>query len=466
MAGGIVLMIALFATALAVTPRRDARFPTQWDSRVEPLARFVADARGHEFKRPVFVNFMTPEQYRELAVGPLEVDPDTKAYYEELEAFYRALGLLGGNPDLTDTSTEMRDAATLAYYVPHEQMIYVRGTEMTASLKLTLVHELTHALQHQIFPAVIEGMRTPEQEFAARALVEGDAQRIEQEYFNSLAEGEQKEIIRQAEADYNASQSSLGAKRVGILSASMSAPYALGSEWAWAVAELPDGIDDAFDAPPETEAELIDLFAYLHRNGSEAVSTKASTDTIPPPAFFSGSLLGTEVGALTWYLLIAHHVDSKTAFTAVSGYETDRMTITRKTDGLCAELIFDVNDRGEQKEMRDALEKARLKLVASRATVDWKNDEVTLRVCDPGTSAPPQELDVSSLFIAPVFRNIAAGVAFRDGLDPTEARCAVDRVFASYDIKSMQAVLDVESRDDTVARRFVSDMEAAATACG
>ena len=48
-------------------------------------------------------------------------------------------------------STSVSDGGTLAFYDPTDERVRVRGTEMTVGLEVTLVHELTHALQDQHF---------------------------------------------------------------------------------------------------------------------------------------------------------------------------------------------------------------------------------------------------------------------------------------------------------------------------
>ena len=65
---------------------------------------------------------------------------------------------------------------------------------------MTLVHELTHALDDQVFglerPELEE--RTDEADFGFSALVEGNASRVDAAYVESLSPDEQVEYFRQA----------------------------------------------------------------------------------------------------------------------------------------------------------------------------------------------------------------------------------------------------------------------------
>src|SRR4030095_4110534 len=90
-------------------------------------------------------------QYRAYATHDGAMSADDREYYRTSARFFRALGLIGGDVDLAAEQDETSDSDTPAKYSPTDRSVYVRGVDVTPSLRVTLVHELTHALQDQIF---------------------------------------------------------------------------------------------------------------------------------------------------------------------------------------------------------------------------------------------------------------------------------------------------------------------------
>ena len=67
------------------------------------------------------------------------------------EAQLRAVGLVAGGVDLLDSVSDLQQSGVLAYYDPKRERITVRGKELDVARRVTLAHELTHALQDQHF---------------------------------------------------------------------------------------------------------------------------------------------------------------------------------------------------------------------------------------------------------------------------------------------------------------------------
>ena len=77
----------------------------------------------------------------------------------------------------------------------------MRGTDLTdVDVRITLVHELTHALQDQRFDLtrLDDAIETSGEDFALTALVEGDATSIEDDYLYSLPQAEQDAYFAEA----------------------------------------------------------------------------------------------------------------------------------------------------------------------------------------------------------------------------------------------------------------------------
>src|SRR3546814_898086 len=193
MVGGTLLVGAL-AVVTGVTDSGPDH-PDTWDPRVAQLVEFVEDERGLTFDHPVHVDFLTAEQYSAQTTS----DPDGVADEEQAEldryaSELRAFGLATGEVDLFEAYNAVSDAGTLAFYDPSDERIQVRGTEVTVGLQVTLVHELTHALQDQHFD--LERLYDDENDNNASTaflgLIEGDAMRIEDAYVSSELDAEEK----------------------------------------------------------------------------------------------------------------------------------------------------------------------------------------------------------------------------------------------------------------------------------
>ena len=223
-----------------------------------------------------------------------------------------ALGLIGGDVDLAAEQDEISDSGTLAEYSPADRTIFVRGVEVTASLRVTLVHELTHALQDQIFNLNVSRTQSDGEAFALRALAEGDAMRIENEYYDTLSDDEQQQVADQAEADQRTSKA-LNSDSAPILLALFGAPYDLGAPFVHLLDSIGE-LDHAFRSPPTSEENVFDPASFLADDRPQHVVP----EPVPTDATFVADM-GSDIGVVLWYLLIATHSDQKHALTAVDG---------------------------------------------------------------------------------------------------------------------------------------------------
>src|SRR3954451_8054945 len=147
---------------------------------------------------------------------------------EELDkntALLRAVGLVHGKVDLFGAANKLSDDGTLAAYDPHDKHVRIRGTELTPSLRVTLVHELTHAAQDQHFD-LERTFSTDTGDTAFRSLVEGDAMRIENRYIDEMSDSDRAAYDKENEAEVKDANLS---EVPPALTAFFDAPYTLGS---------------------------------------------------------------------------------------------------------------------------------------------------------------------------------------------------------------------------------------------
>src|SRR5262249_8054576 len=142
---------------------------------------------------PVYVNFMTEDEFKAKVATPAgQQSEEEKQQMKEAVEVFRALGLVQGDVNLLEQSNTLRQGGTLAYYDSKTKRVYVRGTELDVSRKVTLAHELTHVLQDQSFDlSKLTKLDSDDARIAFRTIVEGDATRIEDKYIQSLSQADQ-----------------------------------------------------------------------------------------------------------------------------------------------------------------------------------------------------------------------------------------------------------------------------------
>lgn len=163
---------------------------------VRELARETAAIRGLGFVREVPLRVET--QAEVLAHQRAEREgPSKPGDAEVLESrVATALGIVPDGVDLGDAIARLVGAEAQGYYDPDEAVLVLTEREAAAlpalgpagiEARVTVVHELTHALQHQHFPGrVLAGrVQPPDLSDAARArlaLLEGDATVVAMEW--------------------------------------------------------------------------------------------------------------------------------------------------------------------------------------------------------------------------------------------------------------------------------------------
>jgi hypothetical protein len=387
--GVALVLVIVLAAAVVVFGRvrhKTVAHPAQWDSRVLDIVHFDEKHRGLTFKHPVFVDFLTPEQYGERArsqVNRLSDEDKTKLQTEEGQL--RALGLIAGNVDLVKANEDLADSGTAAFYDPETQRVSVRGTDMTVELRVTLAHELTHALQDQYFdigPKREAAFKTSGESTAFRALVEGDATRIENEYVQSLSDKEQSEYFGSNSASVEKSQADL----TGVpsaLQAFMAAPYAYGPPFA----ELLDAhggqstVDAAFKHPPVDDEQQIDPRQFVDDHGPLHV------DKPSLPAGVTKETDSGDFGATSWYLMLAERIPPLEALAATDGWGGDAYVTYDQNGKACTRIAWKGDTSRDLDEMHDALDKWVAAMPSGAATVEAQGDQLLVEACDPGQDA-------------------------------------------------------------------------------
>jgi hypothetical protein len=417
----IVAVAGLAAAAIVVVTSRGGDHPDEWDDRVAPLAEFVERERGLSFDHPVTVEFLTEDEYSSASrtdEGPLtEVD---RRLIDEWGATFTALGLVPAGTDMFDTSNEMADSGTLAFYDPATERVTVRGTEMSTGLAVTLVHELVHVAQDQAFDLQQPPPGNSSGAFQAyNALIEGDASRIELAYLATLSDDEQTAYWDEYGADFDESQEQLS-DVPGALQAMFAAPYVLGQPVVDIIAS--DGgntaVDGAFDDPPASGEHLFDPRSYF------AGDEPADLDTPDLPDGAERVGLPDALGATTLFVLLSERIDPLEALSAADGWGGDRYAAYRIDDRTCVRANLVGDSPTDTDEIARALEAWAAAGPTGAASVEAGGETVTFASCavpaDAAATAPTPGGSYDALGL-PAARAQLMAVAADSGRSPDEA---------------------------------------------
>ncbi len=172
----LIAAIALLSaiTASCADPVVDE--PQTWDDRIEPLAHFVESHRGHTFERPVKVKYLSDADFERLT--SLGGGPNSTSDRAD-----KRLQQLGIAPSGATASQQAQQGSKLVgLYQPSNKSLLVREGDFDDQTRAVVVHELTHALQDQVFGMPTSTPNNVDAVIATSAVIEGDATRIESDY--------------------------------------------------------------------------------------------------------------------------------------------------------------------------------------------------------------------------------------------------------------------------------------------
>jgi hypothetical protein len=432
----IVVVVALgIGAGVFVSRDRNSgpAHPKDWDPRVLDLVSFDEQHRDLTYKHPVFIDFVTAEEYskrtRPEQGGLSEED---KKDLESGAAQLRALGLASDTLDLFSAANDLADNGTLAFYDPETERVTVRGTELTVDVKVTLVHELTHVLQDQYFD--IKGARfsafaTSGESEAFRSMVEGDAVRIENEYVDSLSSADQAAYREATKSAVDTAKTDLH-DVPAALQALQQAPYIFGPRVLSLIEEEDGtkGINDALRTPPTTEEELVDPRALFAHEGAKTVGEPALPDGVKDRTD-SG-----DFGALSMFLMLGERIDPFQALRASDGWGGDAYTSFEQDGRACIRVAFTGDTLEDTNEMKDALDAWVAAMPAGTASLqDDGGSVLLLQSCDPGKDSGlvinNRSLD---LVVIPAIREEVMVSGVKDGGFGTDKAFALGDCFVRH----------------------------------
>ena len=373
-----VLVSGLVAVVGSISLRDP--WPKRWDPRVAPMVSFVEKARRLPFQHPVKVTFLSSADFDHKVIGsanarkgwvtlrngaklPALVCSDSpQSSWARCNVNGRALDpdrdaavLLGFVSPTASVDVEFGDLTggdIVGVFRPRQGDILVRG-QLDATKSVTIVLELTHAWQTQHFGRVLDRAKDGDERMALRALVEGDAVRIENQYRDSLPADQQDAIQSAEEQDFSqwtakedrrSAQAEVGDSTVtddqsrSFELAAFEFPYRYGPTFVEAVAARGGevAVDSAFINLPTGTDQILDpeiYFAQTVRPAVPIISAHTGRDFVRNHLTF---------GAYRLQMLLAPQVGRVQAHRIAANWNGDSMQVTQTGSGreIRVEIAF------------------------------------------------------------------------------------------------------------------------------
>jgi hypothetical protein len=415
-------------------PRVVHHYPEHWNHRIAPLARIAAKDRGLDFEHPVAVRFLKPAAFRKaLTKQDGKTTKRDQRQVRRTEAELRALGLLSGNVDLTHAAKSAAGASVLAYYSFRTKSITVRGRTLTPSIKATLVHELTHVLQDQNFRVGHRMRELAKAEHPADeaydvldAIVEGDANRVEQLYRASLSPKQQKALDAAQRRESAGAQPGLAAVPQ-IVVALMSAPYELGLAMTDTLSAEGGNaaVDHLLRRPPAHDVVLLDpVRALTGATGAAHVPTT-------PVGKGEKQVDSGEFGAVSLYLMLSSRDSQAESLAAADGWAGDSYVAYRHSGTTCMRLRFAGRTPTDTGRIHSALQQWAA-AGPGAAAVTTVGGRAQVQSCDPGTHVRSGSGSPTHAVTFAAVRNQYIVTLTRGHVPPAAAGCITAHLFATY----------------------------------
>lgn len=333
-------------------------------SDVEELAAFAEQEFGADLLVAVPVRFLSEESF---VAGFGEAGPSLLSSDEERGL--ELLGLLDPAQNVQSMLRRSNEVAIVGLYDSLAGDITVRGGELDDLVRSTIVHEIVHALQdHHRPPSTVTS--DGDHALAVRSLVEGDAVRIEDRWWEHTLGTRALDLPEVV--DEEPAWRTLPA----ILRWRGEVPYVLGPLLA---AHLEDSgqLDEAFARPPRSTLGLLDVELWDE--------TPVAVDSGP----VDGELLWWDrLGPGVLALQLSAAVDASTALDLARAWRGDEMVVWRGDDGrACARQVVTMSAAPAARRAAEALRGA-----AEGSTVRVE------RCSDDDAPAPPPSEVVDELY--------------------------------------------------------------------
>jgi hypothetical protein len=412
---------------------------TTWDPRVIDIVNFVERRRGLRFKHPVPMEFLDSAAFDKTVTTSGSPSVGQKTELDNTLATLRAVGLAEGNPDLQAAENKVASQSILGLYSPHAKRVYVRGSNLTPDVRVTLAHELTHALQDQYFGLSRLGLGDSGPDTAFRALAEADAVRIEDSYVDTLSSADSKAF--EATRTKQAKDADVPDVPEALID-DLAFPYVFGPAFVATLEQQGgnDAVDGAFRKPPQSEAQIVDPQSYLDG---------VTVTKVPAPSLASGQHQiekPHDVGQVSLLEVLGDRLPYDQAWGALKGWTGDQGVNYREGPKVCFAGDTALKDAAGA-DTYAAAAQAWAATMPAASVRRLSPTVVDLRSCDPGPGfrhAVPQPSAFKTLGL----RSSIVAELQKAGLKRSLATCASDAVIAKLGAGPLLDLDNVTDQND------------------
>ena len=293
----------------------------------------IEKSTGLKFKTPPKLEVRTKAQLREFLVGKFnEQQPAQELASEEI--VYKTLGLIPQGLDLRKFLLDLYTEQIVGFYDPSKKVLYIVEGAPREIARITVAHELIHALQDQYLnlDSLQRATGDADRTLAAQAVVEGQAT---YEQMINMVGGERniaarlpggwdqvRQMIREAR-----NEMPVFATAPILIQEALIFPYLSGAEFVRRFKEQRPGQSPLQHLPVSTE-QVLQTSAFFGTRPD--LPTRV---TLPAPRVGERAYENT-VGELGIRIFVYEHgKDQNTALRAAAGWDGDRYVLVRTSAG-------------------------------------------------------------------------------------------------------------------------------------
>ena len=337
---------ALWLLAIVATTACDRSSTNPYEKYVQETIPKIEAQMGLEFASPPKLEERTRDQLEAFLNEKFEEEQSIRTIVGA-ERAYKRLGMLPGDLELRPYMHALLTEQIAGYYDPATKTLYVMAGADRTIARLTISHELVHALQDQHFnlDSVQKVEGDNDRQLAVQALLEGQATYA---HFMVMMGNEESipggwETIREGIRSQVATQPLLGTAPL-ILQETLIFPYLSGAEFVRRSKRLRPG-RAVFDSIPQSTEQILHEASYF-------TSYDPPTD-ITLPALASGATVAYEnnLGEFETRVFLYQHLrDESMASRGAGGWDGDRYVLfdTEQGEGIAWLSVWDsAEDAGE-----------------------------------------------------------------------------------------------------------------------
>ncbi len=308
----VVVIIVLLASFAYFIPRE----PIEEEEEEEKTITIydVSKIRELDVLENVPYRYMTPDELREYLTDSIETED-----IEEMEItglIFHTLFLLDSDENLTQILLDAYSSQIAGFYnFENKEIVVIEGSSSLMD-RITLSHELTHALQDQHFHLkTFRNATNGDEEMARDAVCEGDATLTMALYMAALPREELEALLEEIEEAPDTSEDMPYA-----IEQIMSFPYSYGLDFAMELYNEDgwDSVNNAYQNPPISTEQVMHFDKY--------VSQEAPLTVRFEPEIHNMTLIFNDtMGEFMVYIMLDHYIPSTSAANAAEGWGGDRL---------------------------------------------------------------------------------------------------------------------------------------------